>query len=254
MDDEEELVFESEGDALAEAAQLADGFPFQLARRRLDRAQDERAGEPDLVQCLSQQTRLERLEINRHVGKFRHDSFIINRMRTVRVLVTGWLLGGLMIVGLAAMAEYNESKARLLYDFVDQSDFFRGTAQADSRSLMNICFRAPTEELEEKFVKEASKRGLDGLKGHRLVGGMRASIYNAFPKAGCEALVAFISAESRGMPFNLPQQHPKEKEMYAVGEKAFHYRAGPFDFSCASCHGVDGQRIRLHDLGTGLRI
>jgi sulfur-oxidizing protein SoxA len=63
-----------------------------------------------------------------------------------------------------------------------------------------------------------------------------------------EALVAFISAESRGMPFNLPQQHPKEKEMYAVGEKVFHYRAGPFDFSCASCHGVDGQRIRLQDL------
>ncbi len=63
-----------------------------------------------------------------------------------------------------------------------------------------------------------------------------------------EALVAFISAESRGMAFNVPQQHPKEKEMFAVGQKAFNYRAGPFDFSCASCHGVDGQRIRLQDL------
>ena len=72
--------------------------------------------------------------------------------------------------GLKAMAEHNESKARLLYDFVDQSDFFRGTAQPDSRSLMNICFRAPTEELENKFVAEATKRGLDGLKGHRIVG------------------------------------------------------------------------------------
>ena len=94
--------------------------------------------------------------------------------------------------GLAAMAEHNESKARLLYDFIDQSDFFRGTAQPDSRSLMNVCFRAPTEELESKFIAEATKRGLDGLKGHRNAGGMRASIYNACPRAGVEALVAFM--------------------------------------------------------------
>jgi phosphoserine aminotransferase len=94
--------------------------------------------------------------------------------------------------GLDAMAEHNESKAALLYDFVDQSDFFRGTAQPDSRSLMNICFRAPTEELETKFVAEATKRGLDGLKGHRSVGGMRASVYNACPRAAVEALVAFM--------------------------------------------------------------
>ena len=94
--------------------------------------------------------------------------------------------------GLKAMAEHNESKARLLYDFVDQSDFFRGTAQPDSRSLMNICFRAPTEELENKFVAEATKRGLDGLKGHRSVGGMRASVYNACPRAAVEALLAFM--------------------------------------------------------------
>jgi len=94
--------------------------------------------------------------------------------------------------GLKAIAEHNESKARLLYDFVDQSDFFRGTAQPDSRSLMNICFRAPTEELENKFVAEATKRGLDGLKGHRSVGGMRASVYNACPRAAVEALLAFM--------------------------------------------------------------
>jgi len=94
--------------------------------------------------------------------------------------------------GLEAMAEQNQSKARLLYDFVDQSDFFRGTAQPDSRSLMNICFRAPTEELESKFVAEATKRGLDGLKGHRSVGGMRASVYNACPRAAVEALLAFM--------------------------------------------------------------
>jgi phosphoserine aminotransferase len=94
--------------------------------------------------------------------------------------------------GLEAMAEHNEAKARLLYDHIDQSDFFRGTAQTDSRSLMNVCFRAPTEELENRFVAEATKRGLDGLKGHRSVGGMRASIYNACPRAAVEALLAFM--------------------------------------------------------------
>ncbi len=99
--------------------------------------------------------------------------------------------------GLAAMAEHNESKARLLYDYIDQSDFFRGTAQADSRSLMNVCFRAPTEELEAKFISEATKRGLDGLKGHRNAGGMRASIYNACPRAAIEALVAFMKEFER---------------------------------------------------------
>jgi phosphoserine aminotransferase len=94
--------------------------------------------------------------------------------------------------GLAAMAQHNESKARLLYDYIDQSDFFRGTTQPDSRSLMNVCFRAPTEELEGKFIAEATKRGLDGLKGHRNAGGMRASLYNACPRAAVETLVAFM--------------------------------------------------------------
>ncbi len=99
--------------------------------------------------------------------------------------------------GLAAMAEYNAAKAKLLYDFIDASEFFRGTVQPDSRSLMNVTFRAPTEELEGKFVAEATKRGLDGLKGHRSVGGMRASIYNACPRAAVEALVAFMKEFER---------------------------------------------------------
>jgi phosphoserine aminotransferase len=99
--------------------------------------------------------------------------------------------------GLVAMAQRNEEKARLLYGFIDQSDFFRGTAAADSRSLMNVCFRGPSEELEAKFISEATKRGLDGLKGHRSVGGMRASIYNACPRAGVEALVAFMQEFER---------------------------------------------------------
>lgn len=91
--------------------------------------------------------------------------------------------------GLAAMAEHNEDKAKVLYDYLDASDFYQGHAQPDSRSLMNVTFRTPSAELDDAFVQEAKQRGLDGLKGHRSVGGMRASIYNAFPKAGVEALV-----------------------------------------------------------------
>jgi phosphoserine aminotransferase len=95
--------------------------------------------------------------------------------------------------GLAAMGERNRAKAAVIYDYLDRSTFFRGTARADSRSLMNICFRAPSEELEEKFLAEAKKRKLSGLKGHRSVGGMRASVYNAFPKDGCEALIGLMA-------------------------------------------------------------
>ncbi|MGE0353111.1 MAG: 3-phosphoserine/phosphohydroxythreonine transaminase [Gemmatimonadales bacterium] len=94
--------------------------------------------------------------------------------------------------GLSAMAEKNAAKAALLYDFLDQSEFFKGTAEPESRSLMNVCFRGPSEELEAQFIAEATRRGLSGLKGHRSVGGMRASIYNACPRAGIEALVKFM--------------------------------------------------------------
>ena len=90
------------------------------------------------------------------------------------------------------MAEQNAEKARILYDFLDESEFFRGSVEPDSRSLMNVCFRSPTEDLDAKFVSEATKRGLDGLKGHRSAGGMRASVYNAFPKSGVSALVNFM--------------------------------------------------------------
>jgi phosphoserine aminotransferase len=99
--------------------------------------------------------------------------------------------------GLAGIAEHNEAKARLLYEFIDNSDFFRGTVQPDSRSRMNVCFRAPTEELEATFISEATKRGLDGLKGHRSAGGMRASIYNACPRRAVEVLVAFMKEFER---------------------------------------------------------
>lgn len=94
--------------------------------------------------------------------------------------------------GLAAMHEHNRNKASLLYDLLDNSAFYRGTAEAGSRSIMNVCFRSPSDELDAQFVAEASRRQLSGLKGHRSAGGMRASIYNAMPRAGVEALVTFM--------------------------------------------------------------
>ncbi|HYE01843.1 MAG TPA: 3-phosphoserine/phosphohydroxythreonine transaminase [Phycisphaerales bacterium] len=94
--------------------------------------------------------------------------------------------------GLAGMARRNQEKARHIYDVLDSSSFFRGTAERPSRSLMNICFRTPGEDLDEKFVKEAKAAGFDGLKGHRSVGGMRASVYNAFPPEGARALAQFM--------------------------------------------------------------
>jgi phosphoserine aminotransferase len=99
--------------------------------------------------------------------------------------------------GLTAMHRENEEKAGLLYDAIDATEFYRGHADADSRSIMNVTFRLPSEELEKKFAAEATAQGLDGLKGHRSVGGIRASIYNAFPVAGIEALVAFMKEFER---------------------------------------------------------
>ena len=109
-------------------------------------------------------------------------------------LVMKWLLEQ---GGLEATKRRNEEKAKLLYDAIDGSSFYRGHAEAGSRSLMNVTFRLPSEDLEKQFVAEATKAGLDGLKGHRSVGGIRASIYNAFPREGVEALVAFIKEFER---------------------------------------------------------
>lgn len=94
--------------------------------------------------------------------------------------------------GLAGIEANNITKAQLLYDAIDATDFYRGHAEPASRSRMNVTFRLPSEELEKKFIKEAPTANLDGLKGHRDVGGLRASIYNAFPREGVEALVAFM--------------------------------------------------------------
>lgn len=94
--------------------------------------------------------------------------------------------------GLSAMKERNEKKAAVLYDYLDESRLFRGTVEKKDRSLMNVPFVTGSEELDAKFVKEAKEAGFENLKGHRTVGGMRASIYNAMPMEGVEALVEFM--------------------------------------------------------------
>ena len=94
--------------------------------------------------------------------------------------------------GLEVMKQRNEEKAKLLYDFLDQSKLFKGTVVPEDRSLMNVPFITGNADLDAKFVKESKEAGLENLKGHRTVGGMRASIYNAMPKEGVEALVAFM--------------------------------------------------------------
>jgi phosphoserine aminotransferase len=104
-------------------------------------------------------------------------------------LVLKWLLA---IGGLDAIARINDRKARTLYDEIDRTPFWRPHADKDSRSAMNVTFRLPTEDLEKLFVKESTAAGFDGLKGHRSVGGLRASIYNAFPEEGVRALVDFM--------------------------------------------------------------
>ncbi|HEU0020221.1 MAG TPA: 3-phosphoserine/phosphohydroxythreonine transaminase [Dehalococcoidia bacterium] len=109
-------------------------------------------------------------------------------------LVIKWLIGQ---GGLGTMAQRNGEKARLLYRAIDSLEFYRGHALTPHRSNMNVTFRLPTEELEAQFVKDATEAGLAELKGHRSVGGIRASIYNAFPREGVEALVSFMQEFER---------------------------------------------------------
>jgi len=104
-------------------------------------------------------------------------------------LVTEWVDA---IGGLAKLQQINEEKARILYEALDGSSYWKPCAKKDSRSIMNVTWRLPNEPLEEQFVKESKAAGLDGLKGHRSVGGLRASIYNAVPLEGVKALVQFM--------------------------------------------------------------
>lgn len=104
-------------------------------------------------------------------------------------LVTRWIEK----MGLENLYKQNRAKAQKIYDVLDSSKFYKGTAVKEYRSDMNVTFRLPSEQLEEMFVKEASAQKMKGLKGHRSVGGIRASIYNAFPVAGVDALVSFMN-------------------------------------------------------------
>jgi phosphoserine aminotransferase len=112
----------------------------------------------------------------------------------ILMLVTRWLLNK---GGVEGIEKINREKAGKLYGAIDSTGFYRGTAAPEFRSDMNVTFRLPSEALEETFVKEASAQGLKGLKGHRSVGGIRASIYNAFPPEGVDALIAFMKEFER---------------------------------------------------------
>jgi phosphoserine aminotransferase len=105
-------------------------------------------------------------------------------------LVLKWLK---KLGGLPTMEAMNREKAEMLYHAIDSTDFYKGHAKFDSRSLMNVTFNLPTPELEAQFIQEATAQSLDGLKGHRSVGGCRASIYNAFPRHGVEKLIGFMA-------------------------------------------------------------
>ncbi len=123
---------------------------------------------------------------------------LYNTPPTLAIYMVGQVLKWIRdLGGLAAMAERNQAKAKALYDFLDQSELFKGSVDPGSRSLMNICFRTRSEELDAKFLSEAGRRGFEGLKGHRSAGGMRASVYNACPPASVDALVAFMKEFER---------------------------------------------------------
>ena len=115
----------------------------------------------------------------------------------VAKLVYEWILG---LGGLEKMQQMNVAKANLLYDYLDSQDYYHAPVKKDSRSLMNVTFVTGDADLDKKFASEAGKAGLKNLKGHRSVGGMRASIYNAMPYAGVEALIAFMKEFAANNP------------------------------------------------------
>ena len=108
------------------------------------------------------------------------------------IYVFGEVMKWVKKMGKANLFKLNDEKAKKIYDVIDSTEFYRGTALPEFRSNMNVTFRLPTEELEARFVADAKALGMSSLKGHRSVGGIRATIYNAFPMAGVDALVAFM--------------------------------------------------------------
>ena len=132
------------------------------------------------------------LDYGTHVGELFNTPPVFAVYLVEKVL--RWLEG---LGGLSAMEEINERKAAKLYARIDATDFYSGTAAVDSRSKMNVTYRLPSEELEKRFVDEAKAAGLQGLKGHRSVGGIRASIYNACPETSVDALISFMDEFAR---------------------------------------------------------
>jgi phosphoserine aminotransferase len=121
------------------------------------------------------------------------NGWMLNTPPTYAVYIAGLVFQWLKkLGGLKQMEQINRAKAKLLYDFLDQTEFYYSPVAKPDRSLMNVPFRLRNEALDEKFLKQAKKSGLVELKGHRSVGGMRASIYNAMPVEGVKALVAFM--------------------------------------------------------------
>ncbi len=130
---------------------------------------------------------------------FAKESSLHNTPNTFGVYVIGEVVAWIREQGgLTEMAARNARKAGLLYDFLDQSKLWRGHARAGSRSLMNVTFRGASKDLEETMLARAELEGLSGLRGHRSVGGLRASIYNAFPEAGVRRLVQLLDVVERG--------------------------------------------------------
>jgi phosphoserine aminotransferase len=147
----------------------------------------------DMVQKAKANPGYEKLPVMLQYGPHVDDKSLHNTPPAFAIyimnLVGRWLL---RLGGLEAMETINIRKAEKVYAEIDRTGFYRGHAQKADRSRMNVTFRLPSEQLEEKFVKESKAAGLDGLKGHRSVGGLRASIYNAFPEEGVDTLVAFM--------------------------------------------------------------
>jgi phosphoserine aminotransferase len=126
------------------------------------------------------------------------DNSLTNTANTFAIYVTGLVLEWLQQQGgVAAIEKVNEQKAKILYDLIDASDYYRGVILPEFRGTMNVSFNLPSEDLEAKFLKEAGAVGLYALKGHRSVGGIRASIYNAMPLAGIEVLAGFMKEFER---------------------------------------------------------
>jgi phosphoserine aminotransferase len=147
----------------------------------------------DMLQKAKANPAYEKLPIMLQYGPHADDKSLHNTPPAFAIyimnLVSRWLLN---LGGLEAMEKINIRKAEKIYAEIDRTGFYRGHAKKEDRSRMNVTFRLPNEQLEEKFVKESKAAKLDCLKGHRSVGGLRASIYNAFPEEGVDALVAFM--------------------------------------------------------------